>query len=233
MLYLKGHRQRLVAPPVWRQHGAQEVGAVRADQLPGVVRQHVRYIPGVRSRPERARVGHGPVALSDLAAGEGRGGRCKPSGRHVVYGKNHHNNWESSPKADVAGSEERTLGVTNAAFFSRFSVMTDWPQPSPVVERRADGRRGRRTAVAGWDHTPKKRVFSKIWRMPGDCGRPCETNHPENMGCFLFTQQTWKPGALQRLSRGGAVNWPIDTSMCRFAWLQNTMWLLRAHWQVC
>ena len=79
----------------------------------------------------------------------------------------------------------------------------------------------------------KKRVFSKIWRMPGDCGRPCETNHPENMGCFLFTQQTWKPGALQSLSRGGAVNWPIDTSMCRFAWLQNTMWLLRAHWQVC
>jgi hypothetical protein len=42
-----------------------------------------------------------------------------------------------------------TLGMTNAAFFSRFSGMSDWPQPSPVVERRVDGRRGRRTAFAG------------------------------------------------------------------------------------
>lgn len=74
-----------------REHRAEEVGAVGTDQLPGVVRQHVHHVPGVRSRPEGPRGGHGPVAVSNLIAGEGRGGRREPSGRGRLYGNMHHN----------------------------------------------------------------------------------------------------------------------------------------------
>ena len=164
MLYLEGHRQRLVAPPVWGQHGAQEVGAVRADQLPGMVRQHVRYIPGVRSRPERARVGHCPVALSNLAAGEGRGGRCKPSGRHVVYGKNHHNNRESSPKADVVGSEERTRNAWYDKRSFLFPLFRDeWLASAESSGGAQGGRETREAHSLRWmrPHTKVKDFFLK------------------------------------------------------------------------
>lgn len=94
---LEGHGQRLVAPPVGRQHGAQEIGAVGPDQLPGVVRQHVHHVAGVRPGPEGPRGGHGPGAVSDLTAGEGRGGRREPSGGGRLYGNMHHNSRGSVP----------------------------------------------------------------------------------------------------------------------------------------
>lgn len=89
--HLESHGQRLVAPPVGRQHGAQEVRAVGADQLAGVVRQDVHHVPGVRSCPQGPRCGHGPVAVCEFTAGEGRGGRREPSGRGRLYGNMHHN----------------------------------------------------------------------------------------------------------------------------------------------
>lgn len=45
---LESHGERLVAPPVRRQHRAEEVGTVGADQLAGVVRQDVHHVPVVR-----------------------------------------------------------------------------------------------------------------------------------------------------------------------------------------
>ena len=74
-----------------RQDGAEEVWAVGAHQLAGVVGQDVHHVPGVRSRPEGPRGGHGPVAVSNLTAGEGRGGRREPSGGGRLYGNMHHN----------------------------------------------------------------------------------------------------------------------------------------------
>lgn len=88
---LERHGQRLVAAPVRRQDRAQEVGAVGPDQLAGVVRQDVHHVPGVRSGSERPRGGHGAVGVSNLAAGEGRGGRREPSGGGRLYGNMHHN----------------------------------------------------------------------------------------------------------------------------------------------
>lgn len=88
---LESHGERLVAPPVRRQDGAEEVGTVGPNQLAGVVRQDVHHVPGVRSRPEGPRGGHGPVAVSNLAAGEGRGGRREPSVGGRLYGNMHHN----------------------------------------------------------------------------------------------------------------------------------------------
>lgn len=88
---LESHGKRLVAPPVRRQDRAEEVRAVSPNQLPGVVRQDVDHVPGVRSWPERTRGGHSPVAFSDLTAGKGRGGRREPSGRGRLYGNMHHN----------------------------------------------------------------------------------------------------------------------------------------------
>lgn len=74
-----------------REDGAEEVGAVSPDQLAGVIRQDVHHVPGVRSWPEGPRGGHGPVAVSNLTAGEGRGGRREPSGGGRLYGNMHHN----------------------------------------------------------------------------------------------------------------------------------------------
>lgn len=74
-----------------RQHRAEEVGTVRAHQLAGVVRQDVHHVPVVRPRPQGPRGGHGPVAVSNLTAGEGRRGRREPSGRGRLYGNMHHN----------------------------------------------------------------------------------------------------------------------------------------------
>lgn len=94
---LESHGQRLVAPPVRRQHRAEEVGTVRAHELAGVVRQDVHHVPVVRPRPQGPRGGHGPVAVSDLAAGEGRRGRREPSGGGRLYGNMHHNSLGSAP----------------------------------------------------------------------------------------------------------------------------------------
>lgn len=149
--YLESHGQRLVAPPVWGQHRAQEVGAVRAHQLARVVRQHVHYIPAVRPRPERARVGHGPRAVSDLAAGERRGGRREPSGS--VYGNMHHNNLESIPKF-----RRGVGGVGTWSWFSLFSGPTDGLSPVQGAECCCvDGG----DAFLGWSHAqkPKKRLY--------------------------------------------------------------------------
>lgn len=88
---LESHGERLVAPPVRREDRAEEVGAVGPDQLASMVRQDVHHVPGVRSWPEGPGGGHGPVAVSNLAAGEGRGGRREPSGRGRLYGNMHHN----------------------------------------------------------------------------------------------------------------------------------------------
>lgn len=88
---LKCHGERLVAPPVRWENGAEEVGTVGPDQLARVVRQDVHHVPGVRSWPEGARGGHGPVTVSNLAAGEGCGGRREPSGGGRLYGNMHHN----------------------------------------------------------------------------------------------------------------------------------------------
>lgn len=103
---LESHGERLVAPPVRRQDGAEEVGAVGAHQLAGVVRQHVHHVPGVRSRPEGPRGGHGPVAVAELTAGEGRGGRREPSGCGRLYGNMHHNSLGQRHPTGVV-SEER------------------------------------------------------------------------------------------------------------------------------
>lgn len=89
--YLESHGECLVAPPVWGQHGAEEVWAVCTDQLASVVWQDVHHIPGLGSCPQWSRGAHGPAAVSNLAAGERRGGRCEPSGGVRVYGNMHHN----------------------------------------------------------------------------------------------------------------------------------------------
>lgn len=91
MSCLESHGERLVAPPVRREDWAEEVGAVGPDQLAGVVCQDVHHVPGVRSWPEGPRGGHGPVSVSNLTAGEGRGGRREPSGGGRLYGNMHHN----------------------------------------------------------------------------------------------------------------------------------------------
>lgn len=46
---LESHGERLVAPPVRRQHRTEEVRAVGPDQLARVVRKDVHHVPGVRS----------------------------------------------------------------------------------------------------------------------------------------------------------------------------------------
>lgn len=56
-----------------------------------MVRQDVHHVPVVRPRPQWPRGGHGPVAVSDLTAGEGRRGRREPSGGGRLYGNMHHN----------------------------------------------------------------------------------------------------------------------------------------------
>lgn len=88
---LESHGERLVAPPVRGEDGAEEVRAVGPDQLAGVVRQDVHHVPGVRSGPEGPRCGHGSGAVYNLTAGEGRGGRREPSCSGRVYGNMHHN----------------------------------------------------------------------------------------------------------------------------------------------
>ena len=102
---LESHGERLIAPPVRRQDGAEEVGTVGPNQLAGVVRQDVHHVPGVRSRPEGPRGGHGPVAVSNLAAGEGRGGRREPSGGGRLYGNMHHN---SLGQCHLTGSYQKS-----------------------------------------------------------------------------------------------------------------------------
>lgn len=56
-----------------------------------MVCQDVHHVPVVRPRPQGPRGGHGPVAVTDLAAGEGRRGRREPSGGGRLYGNMHHN----------------------------------------------------------------------------------------------------------------------------------------------
>lgn len=118
MSCLESHGQRLVAPPVRRQHGAEEVGAVGAHQLAGVVRQHVHHVPGVRSRPEGPRGGHGPVAVSsELTAGEGRGGRREPSGGGRLYGNMHHNSLGQCHLTGSCQKRRALLGEKNSFCF--------------------------------------------------------------------------------------------------------------------
>lgn len=119
MSCLESHGERLVAPPVRREDRAEEVGAVGPDQLAGVVRQDVHHVPGVRSWPEGPGGGHGPVAVSNLTAGEGRGGRREPSGRGRLYGNMHHN---SLGQCHLTGlyQKSRTLGEENVFLFFVF-----------------------------------------------------------------------------------------------------------------
>lgn len=137
---LESHGERLVAPPVRRQDGAEEVGTVGPNQLAGVVRQDVHHVPGVRSRPEGPRGGHGPVAVSNLAAGEGRGGRREPSVGGRLYGNMHHN---SLGQCHLTGScqksgtlWEKNCLISVSLFF--FSSRRGWSQESTVWAQRME-----------------------------------------------------------------------------------------------
>lgn len=137
---LESHGERLVAPPVRREDWAEEVGAVGPDQLAGVVRQDVYHVPGVRSCPEGPRGGHGPVAVSNLTAGEGRGGRREPSGGGRLYGNMHHN---SLGQCHLTGlyQKSRTLWEKNSFFpFLFFSSSRCWSQESTVWAQRMEAR---------------------------------------------------------------------------------------------
>lgn len=100
-----------------RQHRAEEVGTVRAHQLAGVVRQDVHHVPVVRPRPQGPRGGHGPVAVSNLTAGEGRRGRREPSGRGRLYGNMHHN---SLGQRHLTDCRVRFVPEERGFFFSLF-----------------------------------------------------------------------------------------------------------------
>lgn len=138
---LESHGERLVAPPVRRQDGAEEVGTVGPNQLAGVVRQDVHHVPGVRSRPEGPRGGHGPVAVSNLAAGEGRGGRREPSVGGRLYGNMHHN---SLGQCHLTGSCQKsgTLWKKNCLISVSLSFFFFPPD--------ADGLRGPPCERRGW-----------------------------------------------------------------------------------
>lgn len=75
-----------------RQHRAQEVGAVGAHQLAGVVGQYIHDGADLRSSPG-ARCGgpQRPAVLTHLTAGEGRGGGSEAPAGARVYGNTHHN----------------------------------------------------------------------------------------------------------------------------------------------
>lgn len=115
MSCLESHGERLVAPPVRRQHRAEEVRAVGPDQLARVVRKDVHHVPGVRSWPDGPCGGHGPVAVSNLAAGEGCGGRREPSGGRRLYGNMHHN---SLGQCHLTGSDQRSKTLWREKFLS-------------------------------------------------------------------------------------------------------------------
>lgn len=105
--YLESDGQRLVAPPVGRQHGAQEVGAVGAHQFAGVIRQHVH--DGAHLGPRPTARGGGPqrpAVLSHLTAGERRGGGCEAPAGARIYGNTHHNGGRQGAAAAAGGSEE-------------------------------------------------------------------------------------------------------------------------------
>lgn len=107
--YLEGDGQRLVAPPVGRQHGAQEVGAVGAHQLSGVVGQYIHDGAHLGSRPGARRGGpQRPAVLSHLTAGECRGGGCEAPAGARVYGNTHHNSGRQGTAA--AGGDEEWPG---------------------------------------------------------------------------------------------------------------------------
>lgn len=134
MSCLESHWERLVAPPVRWEDGAEEVWAVGPDQLASMVCQDVHHVPGVRSCPEGTRVGHCPVAVSNLTAGEGRGGRREPSGGGRLYGNMHHNSLGQCHLTGFVSEEQDSVGENS---FSLLSFTPDaaglW---SPRCERK-------------------------------------------------------------------------------------------------
>lgn len=130
--YLESHRECLVASPVWGQDRAEEVWAVRPDQFASVVWQDVHHIPGLGSCPQWSRGAHGPAAVSNLAAGERRGGRCEPSGGVRVYGNMHHNSFGQ-------GHFSRCFDECSGLFFGEYMYFPAlwhlflWSRSSPAV----------------------------------------------------------------------------------------------------
>lgn len=148
---LESHGERLVAAPVRWQDRAQEVGAVGPDQLAGVVREDVHHVPGVRSGSERTRGGHGAVGVSNLAAGEGRGGRREPSGGGRLYGNMHHNSWG---QCHLTGLYEKSRTLWRKKIQSVLIVFA----PDAAGFRSVKGWRWRRTTES-WTKS------TKLWRL--------------------------------------------------------------------
>ncbi len=121
---LESHGERLVAPPVRREDGAEEVGAVCPNQFARVIRQDVHHVPGVRSWPVGPRGGHGPVAVSKLTAGEGRGGRREPSGGGRLYGNMHHNSLGQCHLTGLLSEEQDSLGRKKKQQFLFLQTLT-------------------------------------------------------------------------------------------------------------
>lgn len=97
--HLEGDRQRLVAPPVGGQDGAEEVGAVGAHQLGRVVGDdlgHAAVLVGPQPRDRRVRLpdGGAHVVHSPWDRLEAAGRRTEPPAGARIYGNAHHNNRE-------------------------------------------------------------------------------------------------------------------------------------------
>lgn len=157
---LESHGERLVAPPVRREDGAEEVGAVCPDQLAGVIRQNVHHVPGVRSWPEGPRGGHGPVAVSKLTAGEGRGGRREPSGGGRLYGNMHHNSLGQCHLTGLFFFFIRRAGLFGRKKNSFCSSRRWWSQESTVWEQRM---RRRERTKSEWREPRYLSRNNKLW----------------------------------------------------------------------